>query len=149
MSNKNQFVDRTPFIRDAGFVTTVDGECASACFQREDVDRLPTPDNIRKYRKSEKEFPGRKQIHYGIYDDPKDYEEYLHGVKTLDSDHVNDCIKGRNLSGINYFVNSIKESKYAKNQREPLGKSIIRNYEFPEKYKENEFRFGIPTSGCN
>lgn len=72
----------------------------------------------------------------------------LHGVKTLGSDHVNDCIKGNNLSGVNYFINNIHEQKYARNQREPLGKSIMRNYEFPEKVKEDNFKFGVPTTGC-
>ena len=50
--------------------------------------------------------------------------------------------------GINHFINNIQENKYAKNQREPLGQSIIRNYKFPEKVKEEEFKFGIPTTGC-
>jgi hypothetical protein len=88
-------------------------------------------------------------LHYGIYNDPKDHENYIHGVKTLESDHVTDCIKGNNLNGVNYFLNEIKENKYARLQREPLGKSIIRNYEFPEKVKEDTFRYGAPTSGCN
>ncbi len=69
-------------------------------------------------------------------------------MKTAESDHVNDCIMGRNLMGINHFINNIQENKYAKNQREPLGQSIIRNYKFPEKVKEEEFKFGIPTTGC-
>lgn len=72
----------------------------------------------------------------------------MHGVKTSESDHVNQCIIGSNLSGINHFINNIHENKYARNQREPLGKSIIRNYKFPEKISEEEFRFGVPTNGC-
>jgi hypothetical protein len=73
----------------------------------------------------------------------------MHGVKTLESDHVDDCIKGNNLSGIKHFLNKINEDKYARNQREPLGKSIIRNYDFPQAVKNEEFKFGIPTSGSN
>ena len=45
-------------------------------------------------------------------------------------------------------MNNIQEQKYARNNREPLGKSIMRNYEFPEKVKEDTFKFGIPTAGC-
>ena len=52
------------------------------------------------------------------------------------------------MNGVGYFINEIKENKYSRLQREPLGKSIIRNYEFPEKVKEDSFKFGVPTSGC-
>ena len=83
-----------------------------------------------------------------MYDDPKIYDDMLHGDKTKNSDHVTDCIKGGNHSGVGYFLNSYKEEKYARNQREPLGKSIIRNYKFPDKVTETEFKFGIPTGGC-
>jgi len=110
--------------------------------------RTQTPEKIKKFRKSLKEIPGVKQIHPGIYNDPKDWEEMIHGVKTAESDHVNQCIVGNNLSGIKHFVNNIYESKYERNNREPLGKSIIRNYKFPERLKEEEFRFGVPTTGC-
>lgn len=72
----------------------------------------------------------------------------IHGVKTKASEHVDNCIKGSDLSGINYFMNNMKEQKYARNQREPLGKSIMRNYEFPEKVKDDSFKFGVPTNGC-
>jgi hypothetical protein len=61
---------------------------------------------------------------------------------------VTDCIKGRNLLGVNFFKNQISESKYLRNQKEPLGKSIVRNYQFPEKVLEENFKFGIPTTGC-
>lgn len=108
-----------------------------------------TPENIKKYRKSIREVPGIKQLHHGIYDDSKECEDMTHGVKTLASEHVNDCIKGGNLSGIKHFMNNINEQKYARNSREPLGKSIMRNYEFPEKVKEDKFKFGIPTIGSN
>ena len=59
--------------------------------------------------------------------------------------HVDDCIFGTNLNGINYFRNEMNEQKYAKAKREPLGKSIIRNYIFPERIKENTFKFGLHT----
>ncbi len=110
--------------------------------------RVETPSEIKKYRKLTRETPGVKQLHHGIYNDPKDHEKIIHGVKTAESDHVDDCIKGSNLNGVNYFLNEIKENKYSRLQREPLGKSIIRNYEFPEKTKEDTFRYGLPTSGC-
>ncbi len=90
-----------------------------------------------------------KQLHYGVFNDPKDYEGILHGVKTLESDHVTDCIKGGNLGGVKYFMNKIQEDKYKRNQREPLGRSIIRNYDFPEKVRDESFKFGVPSSGSS
>lgn len=71
----------------------------------------------------------------------------MHGVKTAQSDHVTDCIFGTNLNGIKYFINEMQEQKYTRCQREPLGKSIMRNYNFPEVIKENKFRFGVETTG--
>jgi hypothetical protein len=109
---------------------------------------VETPTDIKRFRKLTRETPGVKQLHYGIYNDPRDYENYIHGIKTSDSDHVNDCIYGRNLNGVNHFVNQIHEDKYIRNQREPLGQSIIRNYTFPDKVKEESFKFGVPTTGC-
>ena len=76
-------------------------------------------------------------------------EKLVHGVKTLVSEHVPDCIKGSNLNGINYFINNIKEKKYERSKREPLGNALIRNYIFPEEVKSDGFQFGIPTTGCN
>jgi hypothetical protein len=69
-------------------------------------------------------------------------------VKTLASEHVDQCIKGNNLNGIKYFVNQIKEDKYSRSQREPLGQSIIRNYDFPASTKDDNFKFGKPITGC-
>lgn len=41
----------------------------------------------------------------------------------------------------------MQEQKYFRCQREPLGKSIMRNYKFPELVKDNNFRFGVETTG--
>jgi hypothetical protein len=41
----------------------------------------------------------------------------------------------------------MQEQKYARCQREPLGKSIMRNYKFPESVREDKFRFGVETTG--
>ena len=35
------------------------------------------------------------------------------------------------MDGNKYFMNTLAESHYASSKREPLGKSIVRNYEFP------------------
>ena len=166
MSNKGKYTNYSPFLRVAGVTETIEESVDQSL--RQDLylkvntkifkwiiicsqllkPTTQTPEKIKQYRKSFKEIPGSKQIHPGIYNDPKDYEDYIHGIKTAESDHVNQCIMGSNLSGINHFINNIYENKYAKNQREPLGKSIIRNYKLPDKIKEDDFRFGLQTTGC-
>ena len=150
MSNKGKYVDYTPFIRPAGSTTALEGVSADNSI-RQDLYFHPstiTPEEIKKFRNSTRERVGVKQLHYGIFDDPRDYENLVHGIKTQSSDHVKDCIKGTNLNGNAYFLNQLKENHYASSKREPLGKSIIRNYTFPEEVKQEGFKFGIPTKGC-
>ena len=149
MSNSGKFWDNTPFIPMAGVTTAIEGDSADASIRPDlyTTASTVTPDNIKKFRDSTKQRVGVKQLHYGIYDDPKDYENLVHVIKTLESDHVPDCIKGLNLDGNKYFMNQLNESNYASNKREPLGKSIVRNYNFPEEVKNPGFRFGVPTKG--
>lgn len=150
MSNTGKFKDVTPFLRTSGKTTAVVGESADQCL-RQQIHWQPstsTPEHIKKYRKSIREVPGVKQLHPGVFNDPKDYEDLVHGIKTKDSDHVDHCIKGRNLVGLKHFENEIKESKYSTNTREPLGHSIIRNYNLPQRIKDPKFKFGVATTGC-
>jgi hypothetical protein len=144
-------IDRTPFIPGAGAYQGSLLKGASADMSiRQDLYFSPkttTPDNIKKYRDSLRQRVGVKQIHPGIYDDPKDYENMVHGVVTKSSDHVPDLIKGLNMDGNKYFMNQLAESHYASNKREPLGKSIVRNYKFPDSVKKEGFQFGVPTTG--
>jgi len=100
-----------------------------------------------KFSKTLREIPGKKQTHYGIFNDPKEYENNVHGLKTADSDHLKDCIYGTNLNGAKYFINKMKEQKYVRTQKEPLGKTLQRNYVFPEEVKKEVFKFGVPTQG--
>ena len=149
MSNKGKFVDSTPFIPFAGVTTAIENLNADQSI-RQDLYFKPsttTPAKLVKYRNTIREIPGRRQLHRGIFDDPKDYEQLVHGVKTKWGDHVPDCIKGTNLNGTKYLMNNLQEAKYASTWREPLGKSIIRNYKFPEEVKKEGFKFGIPTTG--
>ena len=68
-------------------------------------------------------------------------------MKSKPSDHVPDCIKGANIDGNKFFMNQLAESHYASAKREPLGKSLIRDYKFPDEVKKDNFRFGVPTKG--
>lgn len=151
MSYSSKFTDRAPFLTTAGYSHAIEGLSVDNSIRQDiylDI-KTKTPDHIKKYRNSTKEKVGVKQLHYGIYDDDKSYEQYIHGIKTLSSDHVDDCIKNKNDNGVNHFVNVIKENKYSSNQREPLGRGLQRKYVFPDKITNNGgFRFGVPTTGC-
>lgn len=150
MSNSGKFIDRAPFLSHAGHTSAIEGLSVDKSLRQDlYLNKVSTPDHIKKYRNSTKEKVGVKQLHYGIYDDDKTYENYVHGIKTLNSDHVEDCIINKENKGINHFLNHIRESKYATSWREPLGKGLQRNYVFPEKVTHTEkFRFGVPTVGC-
>jgi hypothetical protein len=50
-----------------------------------------------------------------------------------------------NKPGITGFINDLKEAKYASSNKEPLGKTISRNYKLPEECKDDQFKYGKPT----
>ena len=151
MSYVEKAIDRVPFIPYAGSYQSMKSKDNNIDMNlRPDLYFSPettTPDKIKKYRDSLRQRVGVKQLHPGIYDDPRDYENLRHGKTTKSSDHVPDVIKGLNLNGNNSFMNELAESRYASNKREPLGKSIVRNYKFPEVVKSADFKFGVPTTG--
>ena len=144
MSNKGKYWDNAPFIPYSGVTTALEGVSADNSI-RQDLYFTPstvTPDEIKKYRDSTRQRVGVKQLHYGIYDDPKDYEDLVHGVPTKSSLHVDDCIKGTNLSGNQIFMNQLKEDKfYASHKREPLGAGLQRDYIFPDQCSNPDFKF--------
>lgn len=88
--------DRIPQIRQAGKQIVVGQESADVCI-RADVhktDRQTTPEALRKFRKSQNDMPGKKQVHPGLYNDPA-YKpaEFSYGKHTFDSEHVDRVIK--------------------------------------------------------
>ena len=144
-----KFIDKTPFIPGAGVPTSNSQNTVDHSI-RQDLYFTPstlTPDNIKKYRDSTHQRVGVKQLHPGIYDDPKFYEDLTHGNPSKPSDHVPDCIKGANIDGNKFFMNQLAESHYASRKKEPLGKSLRRDYVFPEEVKNDKFKFGLPTKG--
>ena len=146
---QEKFHDQTPFIPGAGIPTSTSLNTVDHSV-RQDLYFTPesqTPDHIKKYRDSTHQRIGVKQLHPGIYDDPKFYEDLTHGMKSKPSDHVPDCIKGANIDGNKFFMNQLAESHYASKKREPLGKSLQRDYIFPEEVKNANFKFGVPTKG--
>lgn len=151
MSNSGKFFDKTPFLSQAGYTSAIEGLSADNSIRQDLFLKIKTatPERIKKYRNSIRERVGVKQLHPGIYDDDKHYESLVHGIKTLGSDHVNDCIKIKNDSGVSHFMNEIKESYYSSNNREPIGMGLKRNYVFPEKItSDKNFKFGMHSTGC-
>ena len=86
-----------------------------------------------------------KQLHYGIVDDPKREQGFLYGKKTAVSDHVSTTIKYPPMSKLAEYANDLNEAKYGSHKREPLGKPIQRDYEFPAQATQGDFRFGVKT----
>jgi len=71
---------------------------------------------------------------------------YQFGRKSIISDPVNMVLKAQNLNGLEDKFNDIKEFKYASQQREPLGRPINRDYNWPRTISENRnFKFGVKT----
>ena len=111
MSFNEKAIDRTPFIPYAG-----NNQKSKLKDNELDMNLRPdlyfssevkTPDNIKKYRDSIRQRVGVRQLHPGIYDDPRDYESLRHGITTKSSDHVPDIIKGLNLDGTSGFMNDL------------------------------------------
>ncbi|CAG9310738.1 unnamed protein product [Blepharisma stoltei] len=128
----------------AGLIISIPDEGAESCI-KPSPPRTSTPPNIKKFRISFNEEPGAKQIHYGIADDPLPPTNFTYGKKTHSSDHVHDVIKPNTLQGLTEFANKLKEDKYASSKREPLGKSMLRNYQMPSAVNDPNFKFGVKT----
>jgi hypothetical protein len=146
MSNAGKFRDPIPKIPCAGITTTLKEEAAGKCIQQDEYYTAPnTPPHIKKYRKSFNNQPGVKQKHYGLVGDPTPDEKFSFGKKTYESEHVSNVIKAQNMAGLADYNNDLKEGKYQSHQREPLGKSYIRGYNYPDQIKNTEFEFGVAT----
>lgn len=55
----------------------------------------------------------------------------------------------KQIDGIKGYMRDMREEQYARNQKEPLGKTIDRKYNWPEKTQQGEFQFGVATKGSN
>ena len=142
MSNAGRFTDRNPALRPAGLVTAIKDESAQNAFNHS-VPDASTPPHIKKFRKSFNEEPGAKVTHYGVADDSLPPSHFTYGKKTLFSDHVNELMGYQRLNGIAEFENQVKEQKYASTRNEPLGKSMQRDYKFPQQVQNPDFKFGV------
>ena len=76
---------------------------------------------------------GTSIVHYGKYDDPTPTTHHSYGLESKISDHMTDCIKNKNTDGYNKVITDINEEIYVSTTKEPLGKRMERNYDFPDK----------------
>ena len=92
---RNYRPDPIPKILTAGTSTGGRGESAAACLKPDFYkNEPPTPEHIKKYRKSFQNQPGFKQVHPGMIEDKRNVpENFSYGVKTNHSDHVDSVIK--------------------------------------------------------
>lgn len=81
--------------------------------------------------------------------DQKRGDEFLYGKKTQVSDHVSETIKYPPMSKLAEYANDLNEAKYASHKREPLGKVMPRNYEYPSEVTSGDFKFGAKTLNSN
>lgn len=113
----------------------------------------PTPDQIKRYRRSQ--FgPGQRQIHYGTLRDEQAKQarratlppsQQVYGVGTKDSEHVNDLFESAKLSTVDQTLNEIKERCY-RESNVVLGKARGFGHVLPAKTQTKDFAFGVKQS---
>lgn len=113
----------------------------------------PTPDNIKRYRRSQ--FgPGQRQIHYGVLRDEQSKQlrvsqlppsQQIYGCGTKASDHVNDLFEGAKLSAADQTLIDIKERTY-RESNVVLGKAKGFGHVLPAQTQTKDFAFGVKES---
>jgi len=139
--------DPYPNYRPAGYQPKYGTERAVESLKPEAREGPGTPEHIKKYRKSYKNATGQTITHYGKVNDVLPSADFTYGLQTAGSEHVPHVLTDNGLQGINGYKRALKEEAYARNQKEPLGQSLSRNYQYPDSVHGDEFRFGVPTKG--
>jgi len=139
--------DPYPNYQSAGAKTIFLNEGAEQCLKPTQKEGPGTPEHIKRYRKSYKNAAGVTITHYGKVNDPLPPESFTYGMGTAGSEHVPHVLTDKKLGGVTGYMRELKEEKYARNQKEPLGQTLDRNYKWPEQAKQEEFRFGIASKG--
>lgn len=85
-------------------------------------------------------------MHPGLQEDRKEVDyKHAFGRPQYSSDHVDTVIKSQNLVGLADKFNDTLEAQYKSNKNEPLGKSMTRNYVWPEAAQDGNAVFGLPS----
>jgi hypothetical protein len=144
MSNTGRFSDRAPQLPAAGKTMVVLADTVAACFV--DQERPKTPEEMKRYRKSFTGQPGKRIQHWGLEQDPAPRpEEFAFGVKAEKGQGVGDMLGGHlEPTSMQAYQQMKAESCYATAKKEPLGVSLDRKYQWPDKIQTDKtFRFGI------
>jgi hypothetical protein len=143
--NRYDVMNRLPA---AGLIPKGDQESTHQCLNYGNAlekNRPPTPENIKKYRKSFQNQPGLRFLSTGLVDQKLPPSHHRHGVTTMKGDRVGDCFDQVPPSELADFLNEQKESIYLSNIKEPLGASYSRGHVFPNVVNDADFRFGTTT----
>ena len=144
MSNAGLFHDTAPQLPAAGKSMVVAADTAAACFAEQQ--RPPTPEEIKRFRKSFTGQPGVRVHHWGLEQDPAPRPpEFAFGVTGEKGQGVGDLLGGHlEPTSMQAFQRMRAEAVYESSKREPLGKPIDRHYQWPDKIKQDPgFKFGI------
>merc|ERR1712216_409055 len=103
-----------------------------------------TPEDVKKWRKSTIQEPGRICLHPGVSDDLDFRRVGTYGVKTPMGAKVKELIQMPPPSKLMEKAIIKKESVYESHKREPLGSSYMRGHELPAKFEQG-VEYGKPT----
>ena len=109
--------------------------------------RPGTPPEISKYRRSTQLAPGKRVQHPGIADDLKTMR-LDEGTYGAGSDNGNgtaaELINHKQLSAMQRMAKEKAEKVYRGAAREPLGRTVDRHIELPDKFSTGKLPFGRP-----
>lgn len=108
-------------------------------------ERPPSPESIKKYRKSFRQQHGVHIPHYGSVGDPMPGQHHRYGLERQVGFHTEDVFNADGDKGLRGFVNEVKEMKYDSQSKTPLGRTVDRAYRMPEAAAAEEFKFGVHT----
>lgn len=145
MSNTGKFKDTTPHLRAAG-LHNLSGDTAGTreCIEPDDQPgmRVPTPDNIKKFRRSHAPKAGEKRILHSFADDPP-LPDIVHGVgtRTKVGHSASNVLNPAEESPVQKVLKRQKESLYR--SFPPLGHNPHQGRFLPPLTQEPDYRFGI------
>ncbi|KAL6032073.1 hypothetical protein STEG23_000406, partial [Scotinomys teguina] len=138
-----KFFDRTPCWPSAGKVKPV-GYRVATCLT-ENLPRLITPPEAKKYLNFRYPPPGAERVFYGRANDLQIAPYLTHGIRSKISMPVSTLVNPQPITTFQQKIKEKKESIYFSNQRAPLGKSHDQTPGLPKGLDVINTTFGIPT----
>eukprot|EP00002_Diphylleia_rotans_P021961 TRINITY_DN428_c0_g1_i5.p1 TRINITY_DN428_c0_g1~~TRINITY_DN428_c0_g1_i5.p1 ORF type:complete len:385 (-),score=77.65 TRINITY_DN428_c0_g1_i5:588-1742(-) len=140
-SKSSTIRDVCPDLPSAGKLVSRPDENTATCMHY--IEPPPTPDHMRKFRLSGTGAPGITVKHPGRANDPPPLpESKAYGDRVVYTYGVNSIANPPPVSNFVQAVHDQKESVYLSRKSGPLGRSLSRNYSFPEQVFEPSFSFG-------